>query len=177
MSTTMASLGVLSGAVLTGVASYALYFHRYEQHLYAVPLMVGFLASFAVMAIILWNLCDLTVLRALQCAASISISFLTGAFGSTLFWRIFMNPLNRFPGPYAARISSLYWSSKLVKFDAYLKLAEAHKKYGRFVRVGPNDLSITHPDAVELALGTHAKAIKAPWYDMVSWLALCTSVD
>jgi cytochrome P450 len=39
------------------------------------------------------------------------------------------------------------------------------RRYGKYVRIGPNDLSIIDPQIMEPGFGLQAKAIKAEWYD------------
>jgi tryprostatin B 6-hydroxylase len=85
--------------------------------------------------------------------------------GSLLLFRLFFNPLNKFPGPFWARISSLHLSIKVGrKFNAHTYLQQLHEKYGRVVRIGPNDLSITDADAVQIVSSARSKCTKAIWY-------------
>jgi tryprostatin B 6-hydroxylase len=48
--------------------------------------------------------------------------------------------------------------------DRHMILYNAHKKWGRFVRYGPNDISVSDPDVVRVALAPSAVCQKAPWY-------------
>ncbi|EDO04038.1 hypothetical protein SS1G_06520 [Sclerotinia sclerotiorum 1980 UF-70] len=41
------------------------------------------------------------------------------------------------------------------------------EEYGYVVRVGPNDLVIFHPEAMELLDGSKATHTKEPWYDIL----------
>lgn len=91
--------------------------------------------------------------------------FLAGLFANLLFFRIFLNPLNRFPGPFGARITKLDHAVRNRRFDAHLQFLEAHKKYGDFLRIGPNDLSVVDVQAVEVISAPNSKCIKSPWYD------------
>ncbi|KAK4503648.1 hypothetical protein PRZ48_004563 [Zasmidium cellare] len=49
--------------------------------------------------------------------------------------------------------------------QGYYFIHNLHKKYGRYVRVGSNTLSITDPLIMQPAYGAQAKAIKGEWYD------------
>lgn len=40
---------------------------------------------------------------------------------------------------------------------------EIHDKYGDFVRIGPNELSIRSPEAVEAILASRGRINKGPW--------------
>ncbi|KAF9873728.1 cytochrome p450 [Colletotrichum karsti] len=92
--------------------------------------------------------------------AAISGSYFTALYASVGIYRLFLHPLRRFPGPFAARIAKPYiaWLNRDWKLhDRYL---EMHMKYGDFVRVGPNDISIVNLDAFSKLHGPQAKATK-----------------
>ncbi|KAF2149681.1 putative P450 monooxygenase [Myriangium duriaei CBS 260.36] len=125
----------------------------------------SFLISCAGSCLALSRLCGLEAGEAARITSAIAASFLFGAFGSMMIWRIYFNPLNSLPGPWAARLSSLYWTSKLTKSDAHYQLLALHKIYGRVVRIGSNDLSITDPNIMDVAYGKHSRVTKGWWYD------------
>jgi tryprostatin B 6-hydroxylase len=89
--------------------------------------------------------------------------FLAGLYGSLIMYRLFFNPLNRFPGPYFARLSSFYLVFRSTKLDTNRRLYQLHQKDGKFVRIGPNDLSITEPDGVQVVSGATSKCSKSSW--------------
>ncbi|KAF0637148.1 hypothetical protein FPSE5266_04382 [Fusarium pseudograminearum] len=77
----------------------------------------------------------------------------------TLFWAIynlFFHPLSKFPGPRLWAISTIPYIRKLAGGECHFTILEMHKKYGPIVRVGPNDLSLNHPDGMK-ALRGHRK--------------------
>ena len=90
---------------------------------------------------------------------------MAGVYANLLFFRIFLNPLNSFPGPFGARISKLDHSVRNRKFDAHLQFLESHRKYGDFLRIGPNDLSVVDVRAVEVISAPNSKCKKSPWYE------------
>lgn len=68
---------------------------------------------------------------------------------SFLFYNLFLHPLRKFPGPIynrASVISKLYFLSrgKLI-----YHIEDLHKRYGPVVRIAPNELSFTDPQAWE----------------------------
>ncbi|EMC93926.1 hypothetical protein BAUCODRAFT_150161 [Baudoinia panamericana UAMH 10762] len=152
-------------AVAVGVATHALYFNRYECHMHAVLYLNTFLLTCVGSALALYKGLGVSVGGACAATAYIASCYLLGAYGSLLMYRLFLNPLNRFPGPWPARLSNLYFSFQLGHSDAYYKLQAVHEKYGRFVRIGSNDLSIIDPEAMELTYGNHSKVTKSSWYD------------
>ena len=124
-----------------------------------------FLGGSAAGLLALTRLYGLSFGEAFYTTWALGTSFLVGLFGSMLVWRIFFNPLNKFPGPFGARISNFTFTAKLGKSDLYHQLHALHKKHGRIVRIGTNDLSITDPNIMEAAYGRSSKATKGWWYD------------
>lgn len=57
------------------------------------------------------------------------------------------------PGPIAARFSYLWLLLQARLGRRYLSVDEAHKKYGKFVRIQPNHVSIADADAIPLVYG------------------------
>ncbi|EME82006.1 uncharacterized protein MYCFIDRAFT_215553, partial [Pseudocercospora fijiensis CIRAD86] len=161
LSTGTASLGSFA----VGTALYWLYFNRYETHLHAFTYVVTFLASYTALAVVLINTYSNTILASAAFTNVVAASCLIGIYGNLLFYRLFLNPLNKFPGPYGARISQFWWSFQLGKADGYYHLSDWHKKYGKYVRVGSHNLSITDPEIMELAYGSKSRVGKAIWYD------------
>ncbi|KAK0328681.1 hypothetical protein LTR82_000613 [Friedmanniomyces endolithicus] len=160
----MALLALLA-SLAAGVASHVFYFNRYECHLHALLYLQVLLATWAAACLALTTFYGYTTRDALTAASSSVGLFLAGAYGSLLVYRIFLNPLNRLPGPWLARVSTFYWSCRLGKMDSYLQLQAMHKQYGPIVRIGSRDLSFIHPECIDLAYGPDAKAMKSSFYD------------
>lgn len=86
----------------------------------------------------------------------LSLYLLTRAVGNRYF-----HPLRRFPGPFWASITSL-WYFQTIRLSKPGNVQYAlHEKYGDFVRVGPNLLAVCHPDAIATVFGTSSKTGKA----------------
>ncbi|KAK2756652.1 hypothetical protein FQN54_005097 [Arachnomyces sp. PD_36] len=66
----------------------------------------------------------------------------------------------------AGVISSAWFATYLVKQDAFRQLEKLHRKHGSFLRIGSNDLSVSHPQAVHAVYGNGSKCRKAAWYDL-----------
>lgn len=132
-------------AAIAGHASWIFYFHRFECHMHGLLYLQTFLLSYGGGIIALTKLYGQTTAEAFLFTSAIASSFLAGLFGSLLIWRAFLNPLNKFPGPWYTRLSNLYFTSQVLGSDAYHKLQALHEKHGRIVRIGSNDLSITDP--------------------------------
>lgn len=98
-------------------------------------------------------------------ALSLTSCWLCGIYVSLIVYRSFLHPLNKFPGPWQARVTDLWLCSKLTGLDAYTLLHDLHREYGHYVRVGSNTLSIADPEIMQPAYGARAVATKSDFYD------------
>lgn len=83
--------------------------------------------------------------------SSLPLLALTGLL-TLLFYRRFLSPLRRFPGPFAASLTRLWHVRNIARGDQNLELIRQHEKHGHFVRVSYDEISCTHPDAVKKIL-------------------------
>ncbi|KAE8420722.1 cytochrome P450 [Aspergillus pseudocaelatus] len=88
-----------------------------------------------------------------------------GLYSSLVIYRLLFHPLQCFPWPFLLRVSAFWLSAQLRHETLYRKLADLHNEYGDFVRVGPSDLSIIHPKAVNTIYGFKSTCAKSAWYD------------
>ncbi|KAF2757755.1 benzoate 4-monooxygenase cytochrome P450 [Pseudovirgaria hyperparasitica] len=99
-----------------------------------------------------------------------------GIFTSMSIYRTLFHRLNRFPGPFGARVSNWYITSLAVKnFQIYREIEQFHQKYGDFVRIGPTEISVNNVDAVQKLHSATTKCTKGPWYDLSAWISLHTT--
>ncbi|KAF4620123.1 hypothetical protein G7Y89_g14699 [Cudoniella acicularis] len=65
-------------------------------------------------------------------------------FGTLIFYRLFLHPLAKFPGPKLAAITRYYEAYyDIVQNGQYIfKIEELHKKYGPIIRISPYELHI-----------------------------------
>jgi tryprostatin B 6-hydroxylase len=153
-------------AAVAGFASHVIYFRKGEHHLngpkYIQIFVAAIVASTAFLVYEGYDQLWHSVLRVL----GLAVCYLSGLYVSLILYRLFLHPLNRFPGPVGARISNLWLSLQLKDFDSFRKHRTLHDKYGFFVRVGSSDLSITHPKAVDIIYSSKSRCTKAAWYDI-----------
>ncbi|QRW15563.1 cytochrome P450 family protein [Rhizoctonia solani] len=71
----------------------------------------------------------------------------------------------RFSGPWLASLSGSWLARSASSGRHYQNLLQIHEKYGRFVRVGPNHISISDPDALEEVYGHSNGLLKSEFYD------------
>ncbi|OJJ45140.1 hypothetical protein ASPZODRAFT_18049 [Penicilliopsis zonata CBS 506.65] len=66
---------------------------------------------------------------------------------SRAIYNVFFHPLSRFPGPVFNAISSLPYCYHVLKGSQVYDMVRLHETYGDIVRIAPNQLYFSHPDA------------------------------
>jgi tryprostatin B 6-hydroxylase len=150
---------------VAGVVSHVGYFNRGEHHLNALTYIQVHTVLFAGLAVLLYRL-GLTPADALVQTCAYDGLFLGGLFSSIFVYRAFLHPLNAFAGPWTARITSFDMTFRIRKGQMYKTLQGLHEKHGHFVRIGTDELSITHPTAVVEIFGAESVCEKSTWYDI-----------
>lgn len=172
----MASPILLAAALGVGILSHVFYFHPGEHHLYVNFYVKTFFLSWLV-GIALYHVLStsipsfastdaMTWSRALIHWTQLCLVYIIGVFFSFFTYRIVFNPLNKFPGPFSARISRLCRSWSFRNGRMHETITRLHRQHGQFVRLSPYDISITHPAAVSLVQATGSPFRKGPTYDL-----------
>lgn len=65
-----------------------------------------------------------------------------------IIYRIFFHPISHIPGPLFAKTTALWLHYHAYIGDEATVIHAAHKKYGPYVRVSPNEVDISDPDAI-----------------------------
>lgn len=124
-------------SLLAGVASHHLIFRPFEIDGYAWQILFIFLGSVFIFVIAYIQLAGYGVVLALCRVSLIATAYSSGAAISIFMYRAFLHPLNRFPGPFLAKISRFYAMNNAAKnVKAFEDIRSLHKKYGDIVRVG-----------------------------------------
>ncbi|KAL3462033.1 cytochrome P450 monooxygenase [Aspergillus heterothallicus] len=93
---------------------------------------------------------------------------IVGIYGSMLVYRGAFHRLSEFPGPFLARLSNFYVTGLSARrLHLYEEIEKLHKQYGDYVRLGPTELSITDPKAVQALYSGQSKVSKGPWYTIL----------
>ncbi|CAE6439554.1 unnamed protein product [Rhizoctonia solani] len=70
----------------------------------------------------------------------------------------------RFPGPPLAGLTN-WWMSNIARAGRHSEaVKQLHERYGTFVRLGPNHISIADPDALEIVYGHGSGVLKSEFY-------------
>ncbi|KAI0706361.1 cytochrome P450 [Earliella scabrosa] len=76
------------------------------------------------------------------------------------------HPLAEYPGPLLWRVTSMFLTFVSLKGKRHFVLDNLHKKYGPFLRIGPNTLSLNTPSATSIYLTMEkSEAYRFPAHD------------
>lgn len=92
------------------------------------------------------------------------LTSICGAGLLSLCYNAFFHPLARFPGPPLASITGLWRLYHITIGDWSEIILDLHQKYGRVVRLAPNELSVVDESAMKALHGHNTAAIKSKWY-------------
>ncbi|KAH7067216.1 cytochrome P450 [Paraphoma chrysanthemicola] len=81
-------------------------------------------------------------------------------------YRLFFHPLAHVPGPFLARLTGLWRSAKYAGGKWHEDIVAIHERYGRVVRIAPNEVSIVDEWAMKNLYGHGHNAQKTPWYSV-----------
>ncbi|KAI1755314.1 cytochrome P450 [Xylaria castorea] len=167
MAIPLGSVAALSA--VAGVVSHLSYFIHGEHMLTAYRLVMLALFGPPTTVALLHTLAGSSLSYAVQLTSVGYGAYMTALFTSILVYRAFFHPLRHFPGPKLARLSQFYHVFRIsAKVDNYRHLDRLHDQYGEYVRVGPNLLSISDPDLIEIIFHPQSNFTKAEWYDIAN---------
>ncbi|KAI0700471.1 cytochrome P450 [Cytidiella melzeri] len=106
---------------------------------------------------------DIALRRTLEIAGSYTFTLAA----ATVAYRLSpFHPLASYPGPLLWRISSVVLAVVSFRGHRHLVLDALHKRYGRFVRIGPNALSINSCGAFQTIYGPAHHFTKSESYEL-----------
>ncbi|KAJ8123663.1 hypothetical protein ONZ43_g442 [Nemania bipapillata] len=157
---------ILVPIFVVGVTSHLAFFRVGEHHLYSSRYVLAAITAFVLSIFIHSYFFQLSSRIATFRTLVIASSYFGGLYSSLVLFRVFFHPLRNFPGPLGCKVSSAWFATYTRKQDAFRQLLKLHQKYGQFLQIGSNDLSIAHPRAVQAIYGLDSKCRKADWYDL-----------
>ncbi|KAF3395038.1 Isotrichodermin C-15 hydroxylase [Talaromyces pinophilus] len=87
---------------------------------------------------------------------------------STAIYNVYFHPLSRFPGPTSHAISRIPYFYRTINGTLPFDMLDFHKRYGNIVRIAPDELAFSHPDAWKDIMGhrngQEAEMAKAMWF-------------
>ena len=81
-----------------------------------------------------------------------------------MLYNLFLHPLAKYPGPLLWRASRLPASYHHASGDLYKCIATIHSEYGSTVRIAPNELSFTAPEAWPHIYNSKPQLQKSPYH-------------
>ncbi|KAL8782595.1 MAG: hypothetical protein Q9195_009618 [Heterodermia aff. obscurata] len=165
MDTMLASFCAVAASL--GICSHLLYFIHGEHHTQALRVLQLSLVLPVCSVVALVQFGRYSVFSAVQTTAWVALSYIGSLWTSMIVYRVFFHPLRHFPGPPLAKVSKLYHVACLRKPNNHRVKAGWHERYGDFVRIGPNELSVISPTAQTTILGPRSTCLKSGWYDYV----------
>lgn len=103
-----------------------------------------------------------------------AILWISGAIGITILWLVsgyYLDPYEIRELPTIsvwASLTNLWLGYHNLRHNRFLKIDEAHREKGHVVRIGPNSVSISDPDAIKDVHGHGTKIIKGEFYDIAN---------
>lgn len=124
MSSSQTALSIALG----GVVVHTVYFQRYEYHRHLYSLLGISFAITAFYPYFLYRWLAKSPADSIYIATFHGGSLVGGAVLSTILYRLFLSPLNRFPGPFSARLTD-FWLAFHVgkKLNQYQRLQDLHR--------------------------------------------------
>ena len=130
-------LPLLAG--LSGVSAHQLLYRHGEWDLKGVNMIIGYITLTLVLIAIQYSsiLPPVEILHQPNWALGIVIYHIMGVYTSISLYRAVFHRLNRFPGPFLARLSNFYVTSLAAKkLHLFEETEKLHKKHGDYVRIG-----------------------------------------
>ena len=81
-----------------------------------------------------------------------------------LLYKRYASPLRHYPGPLLASVSRLWKAFSVASTNTHLHHIALHRKYGPVVRIAPNEVSLSSPEAARLLLGAGKHFTKTKFY-------------
>jgi len=124
-------------AAASGIASHLFVFIHGERHTQGLRILGGLFVSTLIASIYFNQSRRLSVKEAVALSSLLIATYVVAIWTSMAIYRIFFHRLNKFPGPFLAKVTKLYHAlyldSKLRNCDEIKKL---HEEYGDIVRIG-----------------------------------------
>lgn len=159
-----------AAGVASGAALHLLVFRFGEWDHLGPRIVAVVLGSSAIAALTLKHSFpeDYPTSAAVAAVARAVLDVILGLYASMLIYRAYFHKLHSYPGPFLARLSSLYLFGLILRKIQQFDVVDGwHERYGDIVRVGPNELSLADPKAAVAIYSPNSGCSKGPWYSMM----------
>ncbi|KAF2472676.1 cytochrome P450 3A31 [Lindgomyces ingoldianus] len=84
---------------------------------------------------------------------------------SYIIYQVKFHPLAKYPGPFLAKLTNAYAAYHAWKQDIHIDMWRCHRKYGAFMRYGPNTVLVNTVAGMKDIYGSGEKVIKSKSYN------------
>jgi hypothetical protein len=95
----------------------------------------------------------------------VGVLLLVGTIASVISGARSWNRLRHFNGPFSAAFSYFYLAKISVSGKSFETLMDVHRKYGRLVRIGPNELMTDDPELIKAMGSARSNWARSTWYN------------
>lgn len=106
----------------------------------------------------------LSTLRYRVLGARLDSCMLMSSSASIAIYRLYLNPLRRFPGDKLRALTKWKHFIDANRGTTLHVVMKQHRELGDFVRIGPNEISISDPSFIPIIHGNKSRFPKGPWY-------------
>ena len=172
----ISALSKVSVAAALGVCSHHGFYIRGEWHMQA-PTILRFYVTLSLLVLLIeLSYGAGSVHQRFYTAFFIITAHFTAICLSIAIYRKYFHRLRRFPGPWMAGVSKIWHVYQCRNSQNHLLLDGLYRKYGAFVRTGPDEITVFHPEVLPAVDGPGNHCTKAVWYDfLLPELALNTT--
>ncbi|KAF7894780.1 uncharacterized protein EAF01_010230 [Botrytis porri] len=157
-------------AAVSGIAAHLCAFIHGDWHLHIPHVIFAHCAGYALLLLKL-RYQEFSIIDSLQVSTVLSACYLLFLFTSIIIYRVVFHRLRSFPGPRLAAATKLWSIWKTRDSRNHLLMQRLFEQYGPIVRTAPNELTVFHPEGVELVKGgkngTDQYHGKGVWYDLI----------
>ena len=153
--------------IMLGILSHICIFMRGEWHIRAPLVLHCHVAVFVLGVFVDLAYGSGNMLDSLRTSALAMFTYVSALLASMVVYRKFFHRLRGFPGPGMAGLTKLWHVYHCANSQNHLLLDSMYQKYGQFVRTGPEEITIFHPEILRAVDGPGNSCTKAVWYDLL----------
>jgi hypothetical protein len=90
------------------------------------------------------------------------------SFALYAIYQIYLSPLSAIPGPFWASLSRTWLISHVLRRDLIHVTPALHAKHGKFVRIAPDEISVSDARAIKTIYGTNTGFTKTDFYSSMA---------
>lgn len=153
--------------IILGILSHNCIFIHGEWHIRAPFVLKCHVAVFVLGVFVELAYGSANLSDSLWTSALAMFIYASALLASMTVYRKFFHRLCGFPGPWMAGVTKFWHVYHCANSQNHLLLDRMHQKYGQFVRTGPEEITVFHPEVLRAVDGPGNSCTKAVWYDLL----------